>query len=70
MYTKSLKPKKVKHFNRGDKTTNSHIARIRVSRSDLNQQKVSIELVDTPECLCYFKEEEHSILRSVRIYST
>ena len=57
MYTKSLKPKKVKHFNRGQKITNSHLTRIRVGRSDLNQQKFSIGLVDTPECLCHFKEE-------------
>ena len=57
LYTKSLKPKKIKHFNRGDKVTNSHLTRIRVGRSDLNQQKFSIGLVDTPECLCHSKEE-------------
>ena len=57
LYTKSLKPKKVKHFNRREKITNSHLTRIRVGRSDLNQQKFSIGLVDTPECLCHSKEE-------------
>ena len=57
LYTKSLKPKKVKHFNRGEKITNSHLTRIRVGRSDLNQHKFSIGLVDTPECSCHFKEE-------------
>ena len=57
LYTKSLKPKKIKHFNRGNKVTNSHLTRIRVGRSDLNQQKFTIGLVDTPECLCHSKEE-------------
>ena len=57
IYTKKLKPKKIKHFSRGNKHTNSILTRIRVGRSELNQHKFTIGLVESPECLCHSKEE-------------
>ena len=40
------------------------MTRIRVGRSDLNQHKFTIGLIDNPECLCHFKSEspEHFFL--------
>ena len=40
------------------------LTRIRVGRSDLNQHKFSIGLVDSPECLCHHNSEspEHFFL--------
>ena len=57
IYTKSLKPKKIKHFSRGNKTSNSLLTRLRIGRSDLNQHKFTIGLIESPECLCHCKEE-------------
>ena len=42
---------------RGNKHTNSILTRIRVGRSELNQHKFTIGLVESPECLCHSKEE-------------
>ena len=55
IYTKTMKPKKIKHF--GGKEANSLLTKIKIGRSDLNQHKFTIGLVNTPECLCHFKEE-------------
>ena len=58
IYTKTtFKPKKYKHFSKGNKYSNSLLTKIRVGRSDLNQHKYTIGLVNSPECLCHFKEE-------------
>ena len=34
--------------------------KIRVGRSDLNQHKFTIGLVESPQCLCHFREESPS----------
>ena len=63
--TKTLfRPPKYKHFSRGSKIGNIQLTRIRVGRSDLNQHKFTIGLIDNPECLCHFKSEspEHFFL--------
>ena len=60
MYTNSLKPKRHKHLNKGNKYSNSLLTRIRVGRSLLNQHRFSIGLADNPECLCHHKEESSS----------
>ena len=57
IYTKSLKPRKVRHFSRGSKISNTLLTRIRIGRSDLNQHKFTIGQVESPECLCHFREE-------------
>ena len=57
IHTKTMKPKKIKHFGRGGKEANSLLTKIRIGRSDLNQHKFTIGHVNTPECLCHFKEE-------------
>ena len=61
---KIFKPPKFKHFSRGSKEGNMLLTRIRVGRSDLNQHKFSIGLVDSPDCLCHYKSEspEHFFL--------
>ena len=61
---KMFKPPKFKHFSRGSKEGNMLLTRIRVGRSDLNQHRFSIGLVDSPECLCHHKSEspEHFFL--------
>ena len=61
---KMFKLPKFKHFSRGSKEGNMLLTRIRVGRSDLNQHKFSIGLVDSPDCLCHYKSEspEHFFL--------
>ena len=64
-YTKKMfKPQRYKHFSRGSKLGNTLLTRIRVGRSDLNQHKFTIGLVDSPECNCHFRSEspEHFFL--------
>ena len=65
-----IKPPRYKHFSRGNKFTNKLLTRIRVGRSDLNQHKFTIGLVDSPECSCHFTFEspEHFFL-SCFLYS-
>ena len=63
--TKTMfKPQKYKHFSRGSKLGNTLLTRIRVGRSDLNQHKFIIGLVENPECMCHFRSEspEHFFL--------
>ena len=55
-----LKPPRYKHFSRGNKSSNSLLTRIRVGRSDLNQHKFTVGLVDSPQCDCLFREESPS----------
>ena len=45
-----IKPQRYKHFSRGNKLSNILLTRIRVGRSELNQHKFTISLVDSPEC--------------------
>ena len=54
---KDMKPKKYKHFSKGNKYSNALLTRIRVGRSYLNQHKFSIGHADSPECLCHHREE-------------
>ena len=57
---KEMKPNKHKHFNRGNKFTNSLVTRIRVGRSALNEHKFVIGQSESPQCLCYFRSESPS----------
>ena len=57
---KEMKPKRYKHFSKGNKYTNSLLTRIRIGRSYLNQHKFSIGHADSPECLCHHREETPS----------
>ena len=65
-----IKPQKYKHFSRGNKLSNILLTRIRVGRSELNQHKFTIGLVDSPECSCHckFESPEHYFL-SCFLYS-
>ena len=71
IFTNTLKPKKFKHFSRGNKYSNSLLTKIRIGRSDLNQH-FTIGLIDSLECDCHWKNLQSvtsliafSILRSV-----
>ena len=55
--TNQKKPTKYKHFQKGNKFSNSLLTQIRVGRSYLNQHKFSIGHADSPECLCHHREE-------------
>ena len=55
-----FKPPKYKHFQRGNKNSNSLLTRIRVGRSELNQHKFTIGQIDSPQCDCNFREESPS----------
>ena len=57
---KEQKPHRYKHFARGNKISNSLLTKIRVGRSDLNQHKFTIGLVDSPQCDCLYREESPS----------
>ena len=60
-YTRTeLKPIRIKHFSKGQKYSNSLLTKISVGRSSLNQHKFSIGQIDSPECLCNFREESVS----------
>ena len=48
-----FKPPRYKHFSRGNKLSNSLLTKIRVGRSDLNQHKFTIGLVDSSQCDCF-----------------
>ena len=54
------KPPRYKHFARGNKLSNTLLTKIRVGRSDLNQHKFTIGLVDSPQCDCFHREESPS----------
>ena len=61
IYTKKeMKPLKIKHFSKGNKYSNSLLTKIRVGRSSLNLHKFSIGKIESPECLCHYKEESVS----------
>ena len=55
-----FKPPRFKHFARGNKFSNTLLTKIRVGRSDLNQHKFIIGLVDSPKCMCHHREESPS----------
>ena len=55
-----MKPRKYKHFAKGNKHTNSLLTRIRVGRSSLNEHKFVIGQTDSPECLCHSKSDSTS----------
>ena len=57
LFTNTLKPKRYKHFQKGNKYINSLLTRIRVGRSELNQHTFSLNQIDSPECLCHHREE-------------
>ena len=59
-----IKPRKYKHFSKGNKIENALLTRIRVGRSHLNGHSYTIGLANTPECLCHFPCEntEHYLL--------
>ena len=46
------KPKKQKHYNYGDKISNSLLCRLRVGRSYLKSHGFSVNLSPTDKCLC------------------
>ena len=48
----SFKPKKQKHYNYGDKLSNSLLCRLRVGRSYLKSHGFSVNLLTTDKCLC------------------
>ena len=54
---KEFKPPRHKHFAKGSKNGNSLLTKIRVGRSDLNQHKFMIGLIDSPQCECFHREE-------------
>ena len=54
---RELKPPRYKHFGRGKKENNRLLTKIRVGRSELNQHKFTIGQVDSPQCLCFHREE-------------
>ena len=56
-FTNTLKPKRYKYFQKGNKYANSLLTRIRVGRSELNQHTFSLGQIDSPECLCHHREE-------------
>ena len=61
IYThKEMKPLKCKHFSKGNKYSNTLLTKIRVGRSSLNLHKFSIGQIESPECVCHFKEESVS----------
>ena len=59
-----FKPPRYKYFSKGSKLGNTLLTRIRVGRSDLNQHRFTIRLVESPECICHFRSEspEHYFL--------
>ena len=54
---KEIKPFRYKHFSKGNRISNILLTKIRVGRSDLNQHKFTIGLINSPECLCHHREE-------------
>ena len=53
MYIKEeVKPKRYKHYARGDKYRCSLLTRLRVGRSQLNQHLFTVGLSDTEKCTC------------------
>ena len=52
-----LKPVRFKHFSYGSRLGNKLWTRIRLGRSSLNAHGFEIQKVDSPSCLCHFKNE-------------
>ena len=51
-----FKPKKQRHYSRGNKLANSLLCRLRVGRSFLKAHSYSINLADDDKCLCHQSE--------------
>ena len=60
----NMKPVRYKHYNVGQKYSNSLLTRLRTGRTNLNLNNYTIGLIDEPDCLCHFKNEssEHYLL--------
>ena len=60
----SLKPIRIRHYNVGQKYSNSFLTRIRTGRTNLNQSRYTIGLSEMPNCLCHAPNEssEHYLL--------
>ena len=52
-----LKLARYKHFSYGSRLANKLWTRIRLGRSNLNTHGFEIQKVDSPSCLCHFKNE-------------
>ena len=75
-----FKPKRHKHFNYGDKLSNTLLCRLRVGRSFLKSHGFQINLTSSDKCWCgeedktenfllscfLFKEERNEMLRKVQ----
>ena len=59
-----MKPKRHKHFSRGSKRGNSLITQLRLGRSQLNSDRFSIGLAESPSCPCHHHNEntEHYLI--------
>ena len=55
-----LKPRKYKHFFRGNKLGNSLLCQLRVGRTFLNSHSYSIGHAESPACLCHHPNETSS----------
>ena len=53
----NIKPVRYKHYNVGQKYSNSLLTRLRTGRTNLNLNNYTIGLIDEPDCLCHFKNE-------------
>lgn len=56
-----VKPKKYKHYARGDKYRCSLLTRLRVGRSQLNQHMFTVGLSDTEKCTCTCNVKETTL---------
>ena len=52
-----LKPNKIRHYSKGSKVGNILLTRIRLDRSELNLHRFVIGQSDSPQCLCYARQE-------------
>ena len=52
-----LKPSRIKHNSCGSKIGNILLTRIRLDRSDLNSHKFTIGQAETPQCMCFARQE-------------
>ena len=55
----------------GKDTAKNLVTKIRVGRSDLNQHKFTIGLIDSPQCLCLYREESplHFFYRLLPVFT-
>ena len=48
---------KIRHYSKGSKIGNTLLTRIRLDRSELNLHRFVIGQSDSPQCLCYARQE-------------